>query len=86
MSDDLAQKIGELDDSIRLLTAALQQQSRTLGHHGAMLGQILAAVTEREEESPLVEALRALVEVGEQNAAGIARIEGLLRSPQKGAL
>ncbi len=77
-NDDLVRAIKDLDSSVRTLSAGLRQQSLTIAHVSAMTGQILEAVTNREEGSPLVDALRALIAVSEQNTAGIERIERLL--------
>jgi hypothetical protein len=85
-NDETLRAIRDLDSSVRTLADGLSRLTLTLGHHGAMLGQILEAVADQDEANPLVDALRALVAVCERNAAGIEqntagieRIERLLR-------
>nr|WP_294551678.1 hypothetical protein [uncultured Rhodopila sp.] len=78
MAGDIDQKLTEIEAGIGALTAALRMQQQALGHHGSMLADILAAVTANEGDSPLVEALRALVVMSERSAEGIERIEAAL--------
>jgi hypothetical protein len=59
----------------------LKQFPPVLGHHGEMLAEILAAVSDREagEDSPLVSALRDLVLVIKSQGERLDRIERHLR-------
>jgi hypothetical protein len=86
MVGDIEQKLTEIEAGISTLTAALRMQQQALGHHGSMLADILAAVTAPDDDSPLVETLRALVVLSERSAEGIARMEAALaaRGPAGG--
>ncbi len=85
-NDETVRAIRDLDSSVRTLVEGLSRLTLTLGHHGAMPGQILQAVADREEDNAMVDTLQALVAVCERNATGIEqntgsieRIEHLLR-------
>ncbi len=77
MDIDAATELRTLSETANILCQGLHQLTLTMGNHGEMLSQILAAVAEREEDgdSPLVQALTQLVKVGEMNTAALARIE-----------
>ena len=71
----LGGKIDGLSDDVRALVQAMHKVIPALGHQSAMLRDILEAVTPDEGESPLAEALRAILGICRMSADRLGRIE-----------
>jgi hypothetical protein len=75
-SEELTDAMLEAHDAIRALTAGCQELAGAIGNQTQLLVEIKEAVTaEPEGENPIVALLKHLVELGEANAAALARIE-----------
>jgi hypothetical protein len=87
MSDGRVGDLQQLTETIQILTERGRQNTLTLAHISAMVRDILVELRKpAPEDNPLVDALKALVAVGNRHedllkrlASGQARIETALR-------
>jgi len=72
-------KIDRLREDVQALIQGLHKLLPALGHQSVMLSKILEAVSQDDaEESPLAEALRAILGVCKMSADRLGRIEDRL--------
>jgi hypothetical protein len=70
-------QLNDIYAAVETLCQGLKDLTAVLGHHSEMLGMILSAVAERDEDepSPLAKALAAILSIAERNAGSLDRIE-----------
>jgi hypothetical protein len=73
---ELTEAVLEMRDAIHSLTAGCGELAGAIANQTQLLVEIKQAVTaEPQGESPLVALLKRLVDLGEANAAALARLE-----------